>query len=420
MLNTKRVLLTPVVLLSLATPAFAGVATTISLQDALSGRVKITVATEGGGTILDFSQTGEKIEKITIDDPSKVMTDHCLITKSCNGHPEPIVRLLRVNIPDKDIPAARSTQLTVMTSDESGQWNSYIFSVTPSTKPSVYTKYLIGGHLTPSRSNDVSAAAYGVRQAQQRGLLADPALKGRILTYLRLKQTGVSDRVAAKKAGVSLALVSRLNTLGQAALAQGQPRQPIALASPASTMTPKASSQDVAILPTNSALNTAVTGGATLPKQKKQKHKAGSKPVAVVATPQTKMPVPHTERPATSPEPTSATAIVPDAQGIFWAPPGSFEPLYQQSPLPSQSFTTAVRPVVARPVASASDGHTQANHLVKGLMVARRERKITPSTAASVQDVIWLLRKGRSLTDAVKRARVKMQTINQLLALAEG
>ena len=416
MLNTKRVLLTPVVLLSLATPAFAGVATTVSLQDALSGRVKITVATEGGGTILDFSQTGEKIEKITIDDPSKVMTDHCLISKSCNGHPEPIVRLLRVNIPDKDIPAARSTQLTVMTSDESGQWNSYIFSVTPSTKPSVYTKYLIGGHLTPSRSNDLSAAAYGVRQAQQRGLLADPALKGRILTYLRLKQTGISDRVAAKKAGVSMALVSRLNTLGQSTLAQVPIPQPIALATPAPTVAPIAKSPNGAISPTTPAFDGSATGGAKLPKQKKQKHKADLKPVAVVAT----AAAPQSERPATSPEPTSATAIVPDAQGIFWAPPGSFEPLYQQSPLPSQSFTTAVRPVVARPVASASDGHTQANHLVKGLMVARRERKITPSAAASVQDVIWLLRKGRSLTDAVKRARVKMQTINQLLALAEG
>ena len=416
MLNTKRVLLTPVVLLSLATPAFAGVATTVSLQDALSGRVKITVATEGGGTILDFSQTGEKIEKITIDDPSKVMTDHCLITKSCNGHPEPIVRLLRVNISDKDIPAARSTQLTVMTSDESGQWNSYIFAVIPSTKPSVYTKYLIGGHLTPSRSNDLSVAAYGVRQAQQRGLLADPALKGRILTYLRLKQTGVSDRVAAKKAGVSMALVSRLNTLGQSTLAQVPIPQPIALVTPAPTVAPIAKPPDVAISPTTPALDGSATGGAKLPKQKKHKHKANSKPVAVVAT----AAAPQPEMPATSPEPTSATAIVPDAQGIFWAPPGSFEPLYQQSPLPSHSFTTAVRPVVARPVATTSDGHTQANHLVKGLTVAMRERKITPSAAASVQDVIWLLRKGRSLTDAVKRARVKMQTIDQLLALAEG
>ena len=41
-----------------ATPAFAGVAKTVSVTAAQSGHVRVTVAAEGGGTILDFFCNG--------------------------------------------------------------------------------------------------------------------------------------------------------------------------------------------------------------------------------------------------------------------------------------------------------------------------------------------------------------------------
>jgi hypothetical protein len=377
-LNPKSVFFTPVVVLALATPVFAGVATNVSVQDALSGRVRVTVAVEGGGTILDFSQTGEKIEKITLDDPSKVMTDHCLITKSCNGHPEPMVRLFRVSIPDKNIPSAKITQLTVMTSDPSGQWNSYIFAVIPTAKPSVYTKFLIGGRVSQSRSTDFAATTLGARQAQSQNLLVDPALKGRVNTYLRLVQAGMSDRLAAQKAGISMALVSRLNTLGQTAVAQASTQQPTLSAAP--TLSP---------LP---------SGGAGLPDPQTQPSRAkakNSKSTPPSATKGVTVPVTSTSRNANT-VPTS---------GIFWATPL----------MESHAVNSGAQPS-NRP-AQAFNGQVYAGALLKGLNAARLSGTIPFQSKAwrRVNSAYRVLKRGGSLQAAIQASGMKKDRFLRLL-----
>ena len=221
--------------LTLSLPALAGISKNVTQEDAAAGLVPVVVAAEGGGTILDFSETQETLLKVTLDDPSKVLVDYTT--------PLPVVRLFRGNIPAPDVPAVTKTQLTVVTQDPQKQYHTYIFSVLPSAKPATYTKFVIGG-VSPNQkrgftdasnvSNVLSSTATGIRQAEQQQTLVDPALKGRVRKYLQLTQGGMSERKAATKAGVSLALVQRLAALGQASatVAQSGPA-PTPLAVPA-------------------------------------------------------------------------------------------------------------------------------------------------------------------------------------------
>ena len=456
MLN-KRVLIAPAALLLCATPAFAGVATNVSVQDALTGRVRVTVAAEGGGTILDFSQTGEKIEKITIDDPSKVLTDHCLITKSCNGRPEPMVRLFRANIPQKDIPSVKTTQLTVLTTDSSGQWNSYIFSVTPSVKPSVYTKYVIGGRTHKTHTLDFASAALGARQAQEHNLLVDPALKGRVKTFLRLTQAGTSEKVAAKKAGISMSLVTKLESLGQERVAQGGGTLPVADASAnapteplpkpkhhhtrkreivhekphsqtISQNTPAPKPEPIAPAPAAQAQSkseaVAPTIAQTTPEAKLKsdlKSDAEDKeiPYSKPETPFQDKPKSKAEAPAIAfSEP--APAIAQDKPEITPQSQSALKPKHVR--VKPKAKTVATVRLLPKPQHEYQPKETQvqANALVKGLVIARREKKVSAAIASSVQDVIYLLRKGQPISKAAQNARVPMKTLDQLLAMAGG
>jgi hypothetical protein len=192
-----------------ALPAVAGISKSVSVEDALDGRVPIVVAAEGGGVNLDFSETGETVQKVTLDDTSKVLVD---FDKSL-----PIVRLFRGNIASKDVPSAKTTQLSVTTKDADGDFHLYIFPVTTSSKPAIFTKFLIGGVTRRKGNNDSSTAALGVKIAEQNKTLVDPKLKGRVALYVKLRSGGMSDLKAAKRAQISRALAKRLDDLGQSA-----------------------------------------------------------------------------------------------------------------------------------------------------------------------------------------------------------
>ena len=222
---TNRIVLALPLALTLSLPALAGISKNVTQEDAAEGRVSVIVAAEGGGTLLDFSETQETLLKVTLDDPSKVLVDYTT--------PLPVVRLFRGNIPAPDVPAVKQTQLTVVTQDAQKQYHTYIFSVLPSTKPATYTKFVIGGETQHQKrgftdasnvSNVLSSTATGIRQAEQQQTLVDPQLKGRVRKYLQLTQGGMSERKAAQKAGVSVALVQRLAALGQSSTTVAQSR----------------------------------------------------------------------------------------------------------------------------------------------------------------------------------------------------
>lgn len=60
---------------------------------------------------------------------------------------------------------------------------------------------------------------------------------------------------------------------------------------------------------------------------------------------------------------------------------------------------------------------TQANALVKGLVIANRQKRLTYREKASVQDAIYFLRKGQPLAKAAVKAGVSLTTLNHLLVL---
>jgi hypothetical protein len=207
-MSAKSLFALPIALI-VASPAVAGISKSVSVEDALEGRVPIAVAVEGGGVNVDFSETGETVRKVTLDDSSKVLVD---FDKSL-----PIVRLFRGNVSSKDVPNAKTTQLSVTTEGPEGDFHLYIFPVTTALKPAVYTKFLIGGVTRRKGFNTIATAAVGARVAEQNRTLVDPRLKARVSHYVQLRTVGMSDSKAAKKAGISIALAKRLDELGQSA-----------------------------------------------------------------------------------------------------------------------------------------------------------------------------------------------------------
>lgn len=235
-LKTEAILLSVAPVFFTLSPAWAGRVLRVSTEAAREGDVAISVHVENGGVLLDFSRTGEQIRKISIDSPVYVVVDHCLVTKSCSERPSPIFRLFRssgINYPD--IPLAKTTMLSVETTDSQGQYYSYPFSVTIGEGPSLVSKILIENEPsntlakdgTLSRNPDASTTIIlGLEEAVSKSILVDPQLKERIHYYIQLVKAGMNDKNAAQKAGISPELVTRLAQLGQDKLFAANSKQP--------------------------------------------------------------------------------------------------------------------------------------------------------------------------------------------------
>jgi hypothetical protein len=359
--------------------------------------VSLIVAVEGGGVNLDFSQTGETIQKIMIDDPSKVVVDHCLVAKGCGPFPEPVIRLIRGNIPQESIPPAKTTQLTVLTRDTSGEWSTYIFPVTPSTKPADITKFVIGGTTTPtgkgSERVDFAVAALGARQAQSQQVLVDPKLKGRVRTYLQLVQGGVPTRKAAQKAKISKDLVARLTQLGNQRVAQLEAQAKVARSvqpspAPATPDTPIA----VPDVPKIDLLN----------------------PQIAFAPP----PVPwHTPFTVKLPEPTpKAVQPSPPQKPI----PTSISEPSVPSPAPKPIQVSPTTPVVSKPlskVGTQSESLAYATALQRGLIQARLDKRVSCGSWKwnQVNTAIRSLRYGDKLDRAIALSNLPAETIKAMI-----
>lgn len=388
------------VVLSAATlsPAWAERVLRVSSVAAQEGNVPITVHIEGGGVLIDFAPTDERITKISIDDPSQVVVDHCLVTKSCNDLPSPVIRLFRSSgINFQDIPAAKTTMLSVETIDAQGNYHSYPFPVTIGAGHSLVSKILIGeddvndspfNTSTVARNRVTPAViALGVEEAESQSFLVDPQLKARIRNYLALIESGTSSAKATNRAGISADLVARLVQLGQSKVGEAEARQSVALRPS---------------LPLDS--NLRVTDR---PQHKidghTQSQPAISKPTPSIA------PVPV----ANSTPPTS----VPDNNQTQY-----FEE--SKSPVTSPALTTTPSPKSPATVTSTTyqpaKNHLQANALVKGLIIARRRNSIDNAIAAKVQDAIANLRSGKDIATAAIVSGVGIDKINELLSLAGG
>ena len=224
----------------------------ISVEDAESGTVPITVHVEGGGMAVDFSPIGANIRKIRLDDPSRITVDHCLVTKTCDNLPSPVIYLSRnKTIPFTDIPRATVTQLLVEAIAPDGEYQSFIFPVSLGDGRATVGKLLVGGEesrpqtiLAGNGLSTTQAIALGVQSAQSKSLLVDPKLKFRVAQYYGYVQQGMSPRKAAKKAKISKELASRLEDMGATRISEL--REESELADKAKPTEPKS---DVSALP---------------------------------------------------------------------------------------------------------------------------------------------------------------------------
>ncbi len=358
-------------------PAWAQRVLRVSSAAAQEGKVPITVHVEGGGVLIDFAPTDERITKISIDDPSQIVVDHCLATKSCNEIPSPVIRLFRSSgINFQDIPTAKTTMLSVETIDAQGNYHSYPFPVTIGTGHSLVSKILIEqedasdslfntGTVARSRVTPATIAL-GVEEAEDKSFLKDPQLKARIRNYLALINSGMSSNKAAQRAGISADLVARLAQLGQAKVWSAEARQ-----------------QSVALRPNPTVVSstppTNVRDSST-PQNIQQPKSQIAKPTSLAA-PLSKSPV------------TNSAPII--------------------TPLPKSPITAT-----ATSTYQPAKNHLQANALVKGLIIAKRQKSIDNTIAAKVQDVIGNLRAGKDIDTAATRCGVDIDKINELLSLA--
>lgn len=398
--------------LSVATlsPAWAERVIRVSSVTAQEGNVPITVHIEGGGVLIDFAPTDERITKISIDDPSQIVVDHCLVTKSCNDIPSPVIRLFRSNgIDFQDIPAAKTTMLSVETIDAQGNYHSYPFPVTIGAGHSLVSKILIGeddANDSPFNSGTVArnrvtpaVIALGVEEAEAQSFLVDPQLKARIRNYLALVESGMSSTKAANRAGISADLVARLVQLGQAKVWEAEAKQrPVALR-PSLPLAP----------------NSHVTDR---PKHKidghTQSQTAISKPTPSIAP----VPVANSTPPTSVPDNSSPQYF--DESKLAIAKPTSNTASVSN---PAPSIAPLLKPPItlaSTPTYQPAKNHLQANALVKGLIIAKRRNSIDNAIAAKVQDAIANLRSGKDIDTAAKRAGVGIDKINELLSLAGG
>lgn len=350
-LKTEAILLSVAPVFITMSPAWAGRVLRASAEAAREGNVTIPVHVENGGVLLDFSRTGERIEKISIDYPGYVVVDHCLVTKSCSDRHSPIIRLFRstgINFPD--IPPAKTTMLSVETTDSQGQYYSYPFSVTTGEGGSLVNKILIENEPNDipfedgilRRNTEASTTiALGLEEAISKSFLVDPQLKERIDYYIQLLEAGTNSNDAAQRAGISPELVTRLAQLGQAKALAANSRQQRFSSPPISLPTEQLKNKNQDFHESNEASASSTSGIAPLLKS----------PVSVTQKPSYELP----------------------------------------------------------------QHHLQADTLARGLMIARLEKTVSDGVAAQIQDAIRFLRRGQSIAAAARYSGLRVETINQLL-----
>lgn len=177
----------------------------------------------GSGTNLSFLPTGEQIQRIWLDDPSRIALDFDASLcqgrdgKACSRSTATIIHLKRINAVNwAGLPKSDATLLTVVTDGSRGR-QLYQFRVAYGTGMPQYSTVEVqsSGIATNSRSLGLQSVERGLEMAIRRRLVKPQApLVSRVRRFLALSRSGVEVPLAAQQAGISLALVNKLAHLG--------------------------------------------------------------------------------------------------------------------------------------------------------------------------------------------------------------
>jgi hypothetical protein len=200
--------------------------------------------------------------------------------------------------------------------------------------------------------------------AEQNNTLVDPKLKARVSHYVQLRSSGMSDRKAAKRAKISMALAKRLDDLGHSA------------------PTPQTAQQSIERIPVSIA-----------PVVKTQN-------IALARPPQ-----PYSEL---APKPVEAKLTIAEARPIenkvFEAKPIEVKP-------------TEKSKEVAKVAPAEFDGQRYASALMVGLNKDRLSGHIPYKSASwyRINGSIRALKRGQSLKQAIRISGMKETRFNELL-----
>lgn len=220
-------------------PAIASSVLQVSVEKAtgiLGEPVRVELM-PGVGANISLLPTGEKIEKVWLDNPNFVAldVDGCLKglgQDKCEGAEARIVHLKLIEgVEFKGLPSAPSSLLTIVARGEAGR-KVYLFEVFAVDSSIHYTIEVVntsiaserGARVTPvttiqtiiPASIDLKLVEQGVSVAVKRQLLViGSPLWNRISDFIARVKAGQEGQRAARGAGISLELVNKLQTLGR-------------------------------------------------------------------------------------------------------------------------------------------------------------------------------------------------------------
>lgn len=188
----------------------------------------------GNGTNIDFTRTGETIQRAWLDDAHAVTLDFDAALDK--GGSASIVHLKRVTgIHFPNLPETRSTLLTVVTRSPYGK-KTYLFDVRYGSGTPKYATLAIVPDAQPvtgsvalgdktANWNDVERGLQ--RSIAQRLISVQSPVNQRVQAFLANVRNGMPMQQAATQAKVSLAVVSKLAQIGAASASHPAPTLPL-------------------------------------------------------------------------------------------------------------------------------------------------------------------------------------------------
>ncbi len=180
----------------------------------------------GAGVTLNFTPAGETIKKVWLDNPSFVVmdADGCLSGLpasggDCQGSNASLINLRRIkDLPIPGLPKTNQSLLTVVTNGNGGT-NLYLFRITKAHQP-----HKLVFEIVPNRPPSVREPLVLTTHRMTRGLKV--ALDQKLLTnestltqqihqFIGYLESGFPKTEAATKAGISTAVVLKLERLGR-------------------------------------------------------------------------------------------------------------------------------------------------------------------------------------------------------------
>lgn len=233
----KRLLATSLLSATLCLPIPAAIASPVKTISTTQAQGKTSslptiLVWSGSGTNLNFLPTGEQIQRVWLDDPSRITLDFDAPLcqgrdgRACSRSTAAIIHLKRINAVNwAGLPKSNTTLLTVVTDGARGR-QLYQFRVAYGSGTPQYSTVEIQPNAIAASSRlplgnlrskplGLQNVERGLQTAIRRRLVKPQApIVSRIRRFLVLSRSGVEVPLAAQKAGVSLALVNKLAYLG--------------------------------------------------------------------------------------------------------------------------------------------------------------------------------------------------------------